>query len=156
VPIEATVLLCNAATDAGGAISLLGLGWQVRPPAAVANEAIVVVLRVPRRQEGVVALRLELLRYDDETLVNVAPPEGPGDMTVAAEVTVAGRRDLGLRGPLTATFPVAIPPYPLESGTEFLWRLHVNGKTRPGWSAPFRTMTDEEWTQLLAAEGNQP
>jgi hypothetical protein len=115
----------------------------------VATEAIVVVLRVPRRQEGTLALQLELLRYDDETLVNVPPPDGPGEMTFGAAITVTGRRDLGLRQPLTATFPVTVPPYPLDPGTEFLWRLHVNGKTRPAWTAAFRTMTDEEWALLL-------
>jgi len=100
VPINADVLLCSAALDQGGAVSMLGLGWQVRPPDAIAGEAIVVLLQVPRSEEGSVAVRLDLLTYEDESLVEVAPPNGPGPMTFSAEITVAGRRDLGLKAPL--------------------------------------------------------
>lgn len=156
MPIDAAVLLCSAATEQGGPVSVLGMGWQVRPPDPVATEGIVVALRVPRSEEGPVALRLELLRYGDETIVEVPPPEGPGEMMFAAEITVTGRRDLGLKAPLSAIFPLNIPAYPLEAGTEFLWRLHVNGKTHRSWTAPFRTMTTDERALLPIPGEDQP
>lgn len=148
MPIEADMMLCEAATLSGGHLSLLGAGWQVRPAPALTSCAIAVVLKVPRKQAGTHDLRLELLDYDGD-LVNVAPPNGPGEMVIEAQVTIGGLKDPRLRTPLLSPFAVNLPPFPLEADREYQWRLHVDGKTRPAWTLPFRTMRPAELQQVL-------
>jgi hypothetical protein len=143
MPIEADMMLCEAATLSGGSLSLLGAGWQVRPGPAMTQSAIGVVLRVPRRQAGAHSVRLELLDYDG-TLVSIEPPDGPGAMVIDGEVIIGGLKDRSLKTPLLGAFVANLPPFPLEAGREYQWRLHVDRKTRTSWSVPFRTMSPAE------------
>jgi hypothetical protein len=148
MPVEADLMLCEAVTTTGGSLSLLGAGWQVRPAPALSPCGIAVVLRVPRQQAGVHNLRLELLDYDDN-LVSIAPPDGPGAMTIDGQIIIGGLKKPELKTPLLGTFAVNLSPFPLEAGREYQWRLHVDGKTRTSWTLPFRTMTPAELIEAL-------
>jgi hypothetical protein len=148
MPIEADMMLCESATLAAGSLSMLGAGWQVRPAPAIASSAIALVLRVPRKQAGAHDLRFELLDYDGN-LVSVGPPVGPGEMVIEGQITVGGLTDPSLKTPLLGTFAVNLPPFPLEPGREYQWRLHVDGKTRTPWTLPFRTMNSAEFVEAL-------
>jgi hypothetical protein len=148
MPIEANMMLCEAATQSGGGISLLGAGWQVRPAPAMTPCGIAVVLKIPRKQAGIHHLRLELLDYDGN-LVKVEPPQGPGDMVIEAQIAVGGLQDPDLKTPLLGTFAVNLLPFPLEADREYQWRLHVDSKTRSAWTLPFRTMRPAEMLEVL-------
>lgn len=141
-------MLCESATLSGGTLSLLGAGWQVRPAPPITPSAIAVVLKVPRKQAGAHSLRLELLDYDDN-LVSIDPPEGPGEMVIEGQIIVGGLKDPSLRTPLLGSFVVNLPPFPLEDGREYQWRLRVDGKTRTPWTLPFRTMSPAELIETL-------
>jgi hypothetical protein len=148
MPIEADLILAAAATfDATGGVSVLGAGWQVRPADPLSPEALVVILRVPRRQSGTHALQLQLLELDG-TPVTVPPPNGPGLMRFTAEITMEGLDEPAFKTPLVGPYAINLPPYPLEPGKEYEWRLHVDDRTHPRWSLPFRTMSEDERAQL--------
>jgi hypothetical protein len=159
MPIEVDMMLCQAATIADGSISLLGAGWQVRLAQPLEPSAIAVVIRVPRKSAGTHDLRFELLDYEGG-LVEVAPPDGPGPLVAGGRITIVGRKDPKLKTPLLAGFAVNLPPFRLDQGTEYQWRLHVDGKTRPAWVLPFRTTSAEEESaqlaMLQAQQGPQP
>jgi hypothetical protein len=148
MPIEADMMLCESATLSGGSLSLLGAGWQVRPGLPITQSAVAVILKVPRKQAGAHDLRLELLDYEDN-LVSIDPPQGPGEMVIEGQIVVAGIKDPSLKTPLLGAFAVNLPPFPLEAGREYQWRLHVDGKTRTPWTLPFRTMSPAELAETL-------
>jgi hypothetical protein len=148
MPIEADMMLCESATLSGGSLSMLGAGWQVRPAPPLTQSAIALILRIPRKQAGVHDVRLELLDYDGN-LVSVEPPGGPGEMVIEGQLIVGGLKDPELKTPLLGAFAVNLPPFPLEAGREYQWRLHVNGKTRMPWTLPFRTMSQAELFETL-------
>jgi hypothetical protein len=148
VPIEVDLILASAATpDQSGGVSVLGGGWQVRPSIALTTAAIVVILRVPRKQQGTHLLTIQLYDYDDNP-ISVPSPQGPGLMRFEAAIEVAGLHDPALKTPLLAPYAINLPGFPVEPGKEFQWRVHVNGKTRPHWFLPFRSMTTEEESHL--------
>lgn len=150
MPIDVDMVLCEAATTAGNALSLIGGAWQVRPGPVMGTSAIAIILRVPRRQAGRHLLRLELLDYDGN-VVEIAPPNGPGPMVIEDSVVVEGRTDIALRTPLVAAMAVSIPPFPLPEGQEFQWRLSVDGKTKRHWTTPFRTLEPSELALIASA-----
>jgi hypothetical protein len=143
MPIEVDMMLGEAATMQGGVLNVLGAGWQIRTPTADAMSAIGLVLKVPRKQLGVHQIRLELLNSEG-TIVTVEPPYGPGPMVIDSTIAVGGLTDQGLKSPVLGAFAIQLPPFPLEEGQEYEWKLHVDGRTRPGWSLPFRTARQEE------------
>jgi hypothetical protein len=148
MPIHVDLMLASAATpDASGGVSVLSAGWQVRPAEPLVPSAIVAILRVPRKQAGTHELTIQLFDYDDNP-ITVDPPEGPGLMQFSASIDVSGLRDAELRSPLLANYAINLPPFRLEPGTEYLWRVHVDAKTRPHWVLPFRTMTLAEQSHL--------
>jgi hypothetical protein len=138
MPIEVDMMLADAANVYDGRLSLLGAGWQVRPPEAAGPSALGVVLRVPRDQAGAHQLRIELVDIDGEPIML---EEDGNAQALAAEVTVTveGLQDPGLRTPLVATYAFNLAPFPLTPGREYLWRVLVDGLARDEWTVPFRT-----------------
>jgi hypothetical protein len=136
------MMLAGAANASGGTVNMLGAGWQVRPSAPVAPVAVVVMLRIPRRQAGVHKVRLELLDHEGEPVTVSEADDGP--LVAEEEITVTGLQDRGLRAPLVAGLALNLPPFPLDPGREYQWRLHVDGKTRSSWTLPFRTTFPDE------------
>ena len=88
--------------------------------------------------------------------MTVEPPDGPGPMVIESTVVVSGLTDRGLKSPVLGAFAVQLPPFPLEGGMEYEWRLHVDGKTRPGWTLPFRTARPEELMFAQMTASNRP
>jgi hypothetical protein len=143
MPIEADMMLANAAVMQNGALTIVGAGWVVRAPGAEAGgaSAIALVIKVPRDQpQGQQhQLRLELLDSDDEIVV-VDPPNGPGPMIIESEFApLQGVDDPNITIPLTASIGLNLPPFPLPRGQQYRWRVFVDGETRDAWTLPFRT-----------------
>jgi hypothetical protein len=119
-PIEATLLLCDAAVaDPTGKIHMLGAGWSVTttptPPHAVA-----VFLKVPwDRTNQKLPCKLELKDADGKPWTL----EGQG---VGVEQTLEVGRPPGLAPgtPIDAAFQLTAPSLPLPAG-RYEWRLTV-------------------------------
>ncbi len=149
MPIEADMMLAGAVNASSGTLNVLGAGWQVRAAAPTTPLVIAVVLRIPRRQAGQHTVRLELLNWEGEPVTTPEVIEG-AENPVASEATIVARgtEDRELRSPLVVPFALTLPPFPLEPGREYQWQLHVDGKTRPSWTLPFRTMFPDEEESL--------
>jgi hypothetical protein len=140
MPIEANLLLASFVAVQNANLIIVGAGWMVRAPSAAAGGpmAVAVLLQVPRDQFGGHQVRLELLDNDGQ-IVTVDPPEGPGPMIFEDTVEAGGLDSPAVTVPVTVPFAINLPPVPLARGSEFRWRMYVDGETRPSWMLPFRT-----------------
>jgi hypothetical protein len=141
MPITLSMVLAQSVVEQNGLLTVLGGGWMVRAPGAVAGgpSALAFVLQVPRDQLDVQQqLRVELLDEDDE-IIFVDPPAGPGPMIFESEFSARGVDDPRITIPVTVGLAINLPPFPLPRGREYRWRAFVNGETQDSWTLPFRT-----------------
>jgi hypothetical protein len=130
--IEANIILAQAAQDTGVGVSALGMGWQVRPPDPI-PWALVIVLQADRvhiGQDHVGAVELE--RADGVGMADL-------QLRIEFEFTPEGLEDPAITQPVVRAVALNMPPVPLPEGTEFRFRLSVDGETKDHWIAPFRT-----------------
>lgn len=136
------MMLANAAITQNGALTIIGAGWIVRPPAAATSgpSAIALMLRLPRDElQEEHQVRLELLDANGQIVV-VDPPDGPGPMVIESDVaTPQSAQNPAITIPLTVGIGFNLPPFPLPRSAQYRWRLFVDGETRDGWTLPFRT-----------------
>jgi hypothetical protein len=133
MPIEADILLAQAAQGVNGSVSALGLGWQVRPPGPI-PWAVVVILRASRDLIGISQTFTVKLEKDGS-----GTDELENEVEFEIEFTPEGLTGDALSSPVVRGFSFNLPPIPLEPGTEFCFRLWVGQETRDHWAAPFRT-----------------
>jgi hypothetical protein len=132
-----TLALSGFAQD--GTIVLAGVGWTVRPPEPQ-PAAVHALILVPREQAGRHYWRVELTYSNGEPVRLARPIPGiPTDFVFENEADVRGLDDPSLTTPLTTGPLISLPPFPLRRGSEYLWRLTVDGETRDAWTLPFRT-----------------
>ncbi|HEY2478530.1 MAG TPA: hypothetical protein VGI17_07355 [Solirubrobacterales bacterium] len=130
--IEADIILAQAAQDGGAGVSALGMGWQVRPPDPI-PWALVIVLQAGREHLGHDhAGAVELERADGEEMPDL-------QLRIEFEFTPEGLDDPAITQPVVRAVALNMPPIPLPEGTEFRFRLSVDGETKDHWVAPFRT-----------------
>jgi len=138
VPIEAQIMLAQAATVNANLLSVLGAGWLVRPPEASGIAALGILISVPRDQQGPHMLRVELLDAEGSP-VNLELEGDARPLAFEDAVFASGRDDVDLPVPLSVPYAVTLPPFPLNPGQEYRWQLHIDGETQPEWCARFRT-----------------
>lgn len=135
MPIEADILLAQSVQEAEGSVSALGMGWQVRPPEPV-PWAIALILRASRDLIGTDhSAHISLERGDGEPVSEELLTFAQIDLDFVPE----GRTDAGLNSPVVRGFGFNLLPVLLDAGTEFLFRLWIDGETRDHWAAHFRT-----------------
>lgn len=132
-----TLLLADAAEDANGKVSALGLGWTVTstptPPMA-----IVVLLDIGWDETNRdIDLHLGLFDADGRP-VTVPGPFGDQPLEVSAKAQ-AGRPPgvppgTEMRMPLTVALG---PGLPLTPGQRYEWRARLDGHHEVGWNAAF-------------------
>jgi hypothetical protein len=140
--IEANILLAQSSEySAEGGVSALGIGWQVRPPEAIAW-ALIVLVAAPRSRNGeTLSCAISLERAGGEP---VTDPQGT-PLTVAFVFEPSGfPPESGLVSPILGSFSLNLPPLALDVETEYAFRLQIDGESRDHWVAPFRTMTEPE------------
>jgi hypothetical protein len=133
MPIEANILLAQSALSGEAGVSALGMGWQVRPPEPV-PWALVLVISASRDLIGG--------EHSAKVTLEAVGGSGVGETQIEfeeAEFTPAGLVDADLSQPVMTSFSLNLPPLHLEAGTEFHFRLWVDGETRDHWIVPFRT-----------------
>jgi len=135
-------MLAQFATVSEGMVNTLGAGWMVRPPEPAGPAAVVVMVSVPRDQEGDHVVRVELLDAQGQR-VHLGPPYTEigeqQELSFEAQVSAQGRPGVDPELPLLAPFAFTIGPFPLPAGQSFRWQVFVDGETREGWSVGFRT-----------------
>jgi hypothetical protein len=147
MPIETQIMLGQLALQQEGTFGVVGLGLTVRSPAPEPM-AIYALIYIPRDQQGEHSWRLQMTFADGRAVRLAAPVEGvPDDFVFENSDDVRGLELPALTTPLTAGPLISLPPFPLPPGREFLWRLWVDGETREGWAAPFRTTPPDPLTQ---------
>jgi len=129
------VLARHASLSAEGLVDILGAGWMVRPPDAetAGPMAIAIFFSVPRDELGDHTFRLALFTVEGEA----APPADP--LRFEGPFTVEGIASKALQVPVTSTLVLQLGFFPLASGQQYEWRLHIDGRTRKSWRLGFRT-----------------
>jgi hypothetical protein len=135
MPFEADLIIAQSLQSTDGGVSALGMGWQVRDPEPV-PWALVLLIHASRDLIGTEhAAQVRLEKADgsevDETLIEMTG--------VDLEFVPEGITEAGLTSPVVRGYGFNLFPVPLEPGTEFLFRLWVDGETRDHWVAHFRT-----------------
>jgi hypothetical protein len=121
-PVEAQLILCDAAQASSGKVHMLGAGWSFTT-CPTAPHAVAVLMKVPwDRANERLALRLRLLDSDGQA-VGVSSPNGP-TLPVGTEAEVEVGRPPGIApgSMLDASFAVSLPSLPLSPG-RYEWRL---------------------------------
>jgi len=137
--VEANILLCDAAEAINGKLYILGGGWSVTGPAPTPS-ALAIKIDVPWTDANrKVPLAVELLTADGLP-VSVRDPMGnPQPVMLSLEFEVGRPPGLAHGTPLDATVAFGIPPLPLAPGQRYVWRLSIDGETKPHWQAAFST-----------------
>jgi hypothetical protein len=132
--LEVTLLLCDAAQEAGGKLHVIGGGWSlVNAPNTPINMALAVLLVVDWNEANDPHQIEAKLMTDDGEQVEVEgqPVLASGQIEVGRPAGI--KRGMALNTPLAFTFNgVALPP------GGYRWELHVNGDLKA--TAPFRVM----------------
>lgn len=118
-PIEATLILCDAAVAERGKVHMLGAGWSVTTT-PTAPSAVAVLLKVPwDRANQKLECTLTLTDADGK------PVTIEGQPIVSENVLEVGRPPGLLPGtPLDASFQLSVSPLPLPPG-RYRWVLTV-------------------------------
>jgi len=132
--LNVTLLLCDAAQEAGGKLFVLGGGWSLVKVAGPVNMALAVLLEVPWDQANDTLLIEAKLMTDDGDPVELEtghPIMAAGQMEVGRPPGL--KRGMSLNAPLAFTFNgVPLPP------GGYRWELHINGEMLA--SAAFRAL----------------
>jgi hypothetical protein len=135
VPVEVTLLLCDAAQESGGKLYVLGGGWSGVKANIPATMALAVLLEIPwdmtNHRMGVEAV---LMTADGQPAeVEGQPVHSAGEIEVGRPPGV--KPGTSFNAPLAFTFNGVS----LDSGA-YRWEFHVDGTLMA--TAPFRAETE--------------
>ncbi|MFY1689022.1 DUF6941 family protein [Plantactinospora sp. WMMB782] len=120
-PVEAQLILCDAAQAESGKVHMLGAGWSVTS-SPTAPHAVAVLIKIPwDRANQRLPLKLQLLDSDGRP---VKVPTADGEASIATEAGVEVGRPPGLAPGtmLDASFAFNVPSLPLAPG-RYEWRM---------------------------------
>lgn len=128
-PVEAQLILADAAQALGGKVSMLGAGWSVTT-SPTAPSAVVGLIKVPwDRANEQLPMHLQLVDEDGQPIL-LPGPSGVEDQAVEFRAELEVGRPPGIKHgtPIDSSFAINIPPLPLAPG-RYTWRLQVGGDT---------------------------
>ncbi len=129
------MLLCDAATESGGKLYILGGGWSI-VRAETASMALAIKMSIPWDQANQPFKMLTKLV--DEDGEPVTPRGGDGPLQVDGEIEVGRPTGIKPGTPLDTPFALSFPPIPLDPGG-YVWELEIDGTTMA--RTPFRVVT---------------
>jgi hypothetical protein len=126
-PVEAQLILADAAQAAGGKVSMLGAGWSITG-SPTAPSAVVALIKVAwDRANEKIAMRLTLVDEDGrQVMVTGAPDAAEQPLELRAELEVGRPAGLKPGTPIDASFVAPMPPLPLRPG-RYSWHLDIAG-----------------------------
>lgn len=131
-PVEAQLILCDAAQAESGKVHMLGAGWSITSSPS-APHAVAVLLKVPwDRANQKLPLQLQMLDSDGHP-VTLHGPAGPAMIGTEAEIEVGRPPGLPHGTKLDASFALNLPSLPLQPG-RYEWRMTFAGQQ---FVAPF-------------------
>lgn len=132
------MLLCDSAQAVDGKLYILGGGWSLTgPQPAPSAIAIKLLVDVP---DGQVERHWELfLEDEDGQPVMIDTGQGLQAIEVRGEFTAQRPPELPPGTPVDINFAFNFPPFPLQPGRRFTWRLTVDGETPEGAVIAFNT-----------------
>lgn len=136
--MKVTILLADAAQAAEGKLFVLGGGWSIIGPDPTPM-ALAIKIEVPWDQANQQhQCRLELLDSDGQP---VLVDTGEGEQPIFIEAGFEVGRPPGVKPGTPIDLPLAIniPPFPLEAGGRYEWRLSIDGQTDDDWRVAFST-----------------
>ncbi|BCJ64834.1 DUF6941 family protein [Polymorphospora rubra] len=125
-PVEAQLILCDAAQAVSGKIHMLGAGWSMTS-SPTAPHAVAVLIKVPwDRANQQLPLKLQLLEADGNPVKVTA---SDGEVPIGADANIEVGRPPGLAPGtmLDASFALNIPSLPLPPG-RYEWRMSFAGQ----------------------------
>jgi hypothetical protein len=132
-PVEAQLILCDAAQAAAGKVHMLGAGWSITS-SPTAPHAVAVLIKVPwDRANQKLPLRLQLLDADGHPVMLPGSGGTPKPLVTEAAVEVGRPAGLAHGTMLDASFALNVAPLPLAPG-RYEWRMTFAGKE---FAAPF-------------------
>ena len=138
LPVNVTMLLCDAAQVSDGKLYILGGGWSMTGPDPVPS-AVALKIDVDWH-EAEASHHWELFLEDaDGRPVLMETAEGTQPVEVRGEFTVSQPPGIPEGSPIDVALAVNLGPIPLAPGTRFAWRLTIDGDSLPGASLGFTT-----------------
>lgn len=142
-----------ASTDASGKLNAIGAAFnltQVNPQGGLTPPCyLVVVIDVPPQYLGTTfSVAVDLRRLDTNEVITVPGPAGSTsqalrimqNMTCSQAAAPPGLQrpeSLGSRHQLVLAFPTGLQ---LQPGVSYRWRVEIDGRSRPQWSAVFHVL----------------
>jgi hypothetical protein len=139
--VKVTILLADAAQAVEGKLFVLGGGWSITGPEP-SPMALAIKIEVPWDQANQQhACRLELLDSDGQP-VHVDTGEGEQPIFIEAGFEVGRPAGVKPGTPIDLPLAINIPPFPLEAGGRYEWRLTIDGEADEDWRVAFSTRPD--------------
>ena len=132
-PVDAQMILCDAAVAEGGKVHMLGAGWSITS-SPTAPHAVAVLMKIPwDRANQKLPMKLRLLDSDGKPVM-FETPQGKAPVLQEAQIEVGRPPGVAAGSPLDASFALNVPSLPLTPG-RYEWRLEIAEETR---TAPFQ------------------
>lgn len=128
-PIDAQLILADAAQADNGKVHMLGAGWSITGT-PTAPQSVVALIKVPwDRANEQLPLRLNLLNEDGRDVLMPAPEGEPGERFDFQAVLEVGRPS-GVKpgNPIDSAMVVNVPSLTLVSGG-YTWLLSISEET---------------------------
>jgi hypothetical protein len=136
--MKVNLLLADHADAVGGKLYINGGGWNVTGPQP-APSAIAMLIEVPWDQTNTKhPVLLELLDADGNA---VEVESGDESEPVKVESVLEVGRPPGVKPGTSLAVPLAVNfgPIPLEAGSQYVWRLTIDGHSEDDWNLTFST-----------------
>lgn len=135
--MEATIILCDSAEAVGGKLYILGGGWSVTGPDP-SPSALAIKIDVPWTDANrPIPVEVSLITADGGPVLAPDRQGNPKPVAVRLDIEVGRPPGLPHGTPLDATVAFGVPALPLAQGQRYVWRLAIDGESKPHWQVGF-------------------